>query len=48
MKSKKKEDFDYQSFEQAALKAMYEGKPLEQALGPLLKITHQSDPPITV
>jgi hypothetical protein len=28
MKSKKKEDFDYQSFEQAALKAMYEGKPL--------------------
>jgi transposase-like protein len=37
MKPKKKEDFDYQSFEQAALKAMYEGKSIEQALGPLLK-----------
>ncbi len=37
MKGKKKEDFDYQNFEQQALKAMYEGKSLEQALGPLLK-----------
>ena len=36
MKSKKA-GFDYQSFEQAALKAMYEGQSLEQALGPLLK-----------
>ncbi len=37
MKGKKKEDFDYQNFEQQALKAMYEGKSLEQVLGPLLK-----------
>jgi transposase-like protein len=37
MKGKKKEDFDYQNFEQQAIKAMYEGKSLEQALGPLLK-----------
>lgn len=37
MKGKKKEEFDYQSFEEQALKAMYEGKSLEQALGPLLK-----------
>jgi transposase-like protein len=33
MKGKKKEDFDYQNFEQQAIKAMYEGK----SLGPLLK-----------
>jgi hypothetical protein len=31
MKSKKKEDFDYQHFEQQALTAMYEGKSLDQA-----------------
>ena len=37
LKGKKKEDFDYQNFEQQALKAMYEGKSLEQVLGPLLK-----------
>lgn len=37
MKGKKKEAFDYQNFEAQALKAMYEGKSLEQALGPLLK-----------
>jgi len=33
MKGKKKDDFDYQNFEQQAIKAMYEGKPLEQSLG---------------
>ncbi len=37
MKSKKQEGFDYQNFEKEALKALYEGKPLEEALGPLLK-----------
>jgi hypothetical protein len=37
MKRKKKDDFDYQNFEQQAIKAMYVGNPLEQALGPLLK-----------
>ena len=37
MKGKKKEDFDCHNFEQQAIKAMYEGKSLEQALGPLLK-----------
>jgi transposase-like protein len=37
MKSKKQESFDYQNFEKEALKALYEGKPLEEALGPLLK-----------
>lgn len=37
MKGKKQEDFDYQSFEKDAIKAMYEGKSSEQALGPLLK-----------
>ena len=37
MKSKKNEEFDYQNFEQQALKAMYEGQSLEQVLGPLLK-----------
>ena len=37
MKSKKQESFDYQSFEKEALKALYEGKSLEDALGPLLK-----------
>ncbi len=37
MKGKKKEEFDYQCFEEQALKAIYEGKSLEQALGPLLK-----------
>lgn len=37
MKSKKEEVFDYQSFEKEALRALYEGKPLESALGPLLK-----------
>jgi putative transposase len=37
MKGKKKDDFDYQNFEQQAIKAIYEGEPLEQALGPLLK-----------
>lgn len=37
MKSKKQTSFDYQNFEQEALKALYEGKPLEEALGPLLK-----------
>ena len=37
MKSKKNEEFDYQNFEQEALKAMYEGQSLEQVLGPLLK-----------
>lgn len=29
--------FDYQNFEREALKALYEGKPLEEALAPLLK-----------
>lgn len=37
MGSKKQEGFDYQSFEKDALRALYEGKPLEEALGPLLK-----------
>jgi len=37
MRSKKQESFDYQNFEKEALKALYEGKPLEEALGPLLK-----------
>ena len=37
MKGKKKEDFDCHNFEQQAIKAMYEGKSLEQALGLLLK-----------
>ena len=37
MKSKKQEGFDYQNFEKEALKALYEGKPLKEALGPLLK-----------
>ena len=37
MKGKKKEDFDCHNFEQQAIKAMYEGKSLEQALVPLLK-----------
>lgn len=37
MKSKKQENFDYQNFEKEALRALYEGKPLEEALGPLLK-----------
>ena len=37
MKSKKQESFDYQNFEKEALKALYEGKSLEDALGPLLK-----------
>lgn len=32
MKGKKKEDFDCQNFEAQALKAMYEGKSLEQGL----------------
>jgi hypothetical protein len=29
----KQEGFDYQNFEKAALRALYEGKPLEEALG---------------
>ena len=37
MKGKKKKDFDCLNCEQQAIKAMYEGKSLEQALGPLLK-----------
>lgn len=37
MKSEKQEGFDYQNFEKDALKAMYEGKSIEEALGPLLK-----------
>jgi len=37
MRSKKQEGFDYQNFEKEALKALHEGKPLEEALGPLLK-----------
>ena len=37
MGTKKQEGFDYQSFEKDALRALYEGKPLEEALGPLLK-----------
>lgn len=37
MGSKKQEGFDYQNFEKEALRALYDGKPLEEALGPLLK-----------
>lgn len=37
MRSKKQEGFDYQNFEKEALRALYDGKPLEEALGPLLK-----------
>ena len=37
MESKKQEGFDYQNFEKDALRALYDGKPLEEALGPLLK-----------
>jgi len=37
MRTKKQEGFDYQNFEKDALRALYEGKPLEEALGPLLK-----------
>ena len=37
MRTKKQEGFDYQNFEKEALRALYEGKPLEEALGPLLK-----------
>jgi transposase-like protein len=37
MKEQKKSEFDYQNFEQTALKALYEGMPLEKALAPLLK-----------
>ena len=31
------EGFDYQNFEKEALKALYDGRPLEEALAPLLK-----------
>lgn len=37
MKEQKNAEFDYKNFEQQALQAMYEGKPIEQALAPLLK-----------
>jgi len=37
MRTKKQEGFDYQNFEKDALRALYDGKPLEEALGPLLK-----------
>ncbi len=37
MRTKKQEGFDYQTFEKDALRALYDGKPLEEALGPLLK-----------
>ncbi|MCC7464897.1 MAG: IS256 family transposase [Saprospiraceae bacterium] len=37
MRTKKQEGFDYQNFEKEALRALYEGKPLEEALGPMLK-----------
>jgi hypothetical protein len=32
MKEQKNAEFDYKNFEQQALQAMYEGKPIEQAL----------------
>ena len=37
MKTKKEEGFDYQNFEKEALAALYAGKSLEDAMGPLLK-----------
>lgn len=37
METKNQSGFDYENFEREALKALYEGKPLEEALAPLLK-----------
>ena len=37
MRTKKQEGFDSQNFEKDALRALYDGKSLEEALGPLLK-----------
>jgi hypothetical protein len=37
MKEQKNSSFDYKNFEQQVLQSLYEGKPIEQALAPLLK-----------